>query len=106
MEIMKEYHILAERNGASNIPHDPDWPKSISYSYENRSLLFSAGKGHGLSGFVLPMDEALDSKWTSIFIELNALWILDFLKKYNLHSLEEVTFALNDAKIPTKIVRA
>ncbi|POP73364.1 hypothetical protein CXB37_23220 [Pseudomonas syringae pv. syringae] len=77
---MKDYFILAKKETLLDNSHDSDWPKFIAYSYEHKCLLFSAGKGHGLSGFELPEAEAANPEWTPLFVELNALWILDLLK--------------------------
>ncbi|WP_155274284.1 hypothetical protein [Pseudomonas chlororaphis] len=80
---MKDYYILAKVDFSSDTPHSSDWPKIIAYSYEYKSLLFLAGKGHGVSGFELPASEAGDPDWTTLFLELNATWIPDFLKNSN-----------------------
>jgi len=103
---MKDYFILAMKDIPSDNPHDPDWPKFIAYSYEHKCLLFSAGKGHGLSGFELPEAEASDPDWTPLFIELNALWILDFLKKSSSSTLNDFIKALDKSNIPVSTFRA
>ncbi|MFJ5240110.1 MULTISPECIES: hypothetical protein [Pseudomonas] len=103
---MKDYFILAKKDIPSDSPHDSDWPKFIAYSYEHKCLLFSAGKGHGLSGFELPEAEAFAPDWTPLFIELNALWILDFLKKSNFPTLNDFIKALDKANIPISKFRA
>ena len=97
---MKDYFILAKKDRPSENPHDSDWPKFIAYCYEHKCLLFSAGKGQGLSGFELPEVEASDPEWTPLFTELNTLWILDFLKTSKHPTLNDFTIALEKLHIP------
>ncbi len=103
---MKDYFILAKKDIPSDSPHDSDWPKFIAYSYEHKCLLFSAGKGHGLSGFELPEAEAADPEWRPLFVELDALWILDFLKLSKNPTLNDFTQSLKKLNIPIIKFRA
>ncbi|NAT40070.1 hypothetical protein CU661_26235 [Pseudomonas syringae pv. actinidifoliorum] len=103
---MKDYFSLAKKDIPSDSPHDSDWPKFIAYSYEHKFLLFSVGKGHGLSGFELPEAEAADPEWRPLFVELDALWILDFLKLSKNPTLNDFTQSLKKLNIPIIKFRA
>ncbi|AZC34651.1 hypothetical protein [Pseudomonas chlororaphis] len=103
---MKDYYILAKVDFPSDTPHSSDWPKIIAYSYEYKSLLFLAGKGHGVSGFELPASEAGDPDWTTLFLELNATWIPDFLKNSNFSCLDDFLKSLKKLNIPIEKMQA
>lgn len=76
---MKDFHIVAKKDLEPDLPHSADWPKIIAYSYETKSFLFIEGKGHGFNGTVLPDQTAREPRWKQLFLDLNALWFLNFI---------------------------
>ncbi|MCK9818413.1 hypothetical protein M1B35_30900 [Pseudomonas sp. MAFF 302046] len=52
---MKLYYVIAEKDLYPQYPHHADWPKQIAYCLQDRSIMLTEGKGHGLAGSVITL---------------------------------------------------
>ena len=73
------YYIIANIDKMLDQNHSAEWPKVIGFSFENMSLLFLEGKGHGLQGGIVPINSFNPKDWEDFFVETNSLWFLDFI---------------------------
>ena len=75
-----KYYLIA-RVDKSNLsqPHSSEWPKLIAYSFDKRKLLLEEGRGHGLMGGEISLDNFNTSEWKDMFIAADSEWFLDLL---------------------------
>lgn len=82
-----KYYVVANVDKEKgSLPHSAKWPKLIGFSFENMSLLFLEGKGHGLQGGVVSINKFNRNDWNDFFVDTNSKWFLDFISKQKIDS--------------------
>jgi hypothetical protein len=102
---MKLYYVIAEKDLYPQYPHHADWPKQIAYCLQDRSIMLTEGKGHGLAGSVITLAAASEPHWWAVFTALQAEWFLSFIEEGRFADEGEFTAALSEKIGPLRTVK-
>jgi hypothetical protein len=90
---MATYYVVSSPDPNPDAPHDSDWPREFSISFEAEAVHLCQGKGHGFGGAVYSFDQFSVSEWADLFEGWDADWLVETLSAHDsLGALDEAAF--------------